>query len=338
LRGYAKRFIATAKSIGYADTCEKFKFSFVTNRPISPKILAAVAKCTDEPSSLTTADKKLLKALSGLPDCVSKDFFRIVELRGDVSDIWDQHAELRAESSHFLPGADHDVPVQLKDLIATRAAEDLERRRSITKADVFKRLGSDEKLLLPAPSFIKLPDTLVERVSFRAALEDLLASDTPKCLVHAGGGLGKSTFAAFTQEYAPSDTKVFLYDCFGNGDYRNPRLSRHKPSVALAQISNELAYSELCYPLVPSAKASKEHYYQAFHYRLDQAIRTHRKKHLNGSIWILVDAADNAQMAAIELGDGRSFAADLILETPPEGVKFVFLCRTERRWYQQLLL
>jgi len=331
LRGYAKRFIAASKSIGYSEACKKFRFAFVSNRPINHKILTAVAKCAEDPVGLTVADKKILKNLSGLPSCVATDFFRIVRLEGDVSDIWDQQAELRAESSHFLPDADHDVPVQLKDLIATRAAEDLEQRRSITKADVFKRLGSDEKQLLPAPSFVKLPDRFIERASFRDALNDLLEADAPKCLVHAGGGLGKSTFAAFIQEQTGSDTQVVLYDCFGNGDYRNPRLSRHKPSIALAQISNELAYTELCYPLVPSAKASKEHYFQAFHYRLDHAVRTHRKKHPTGSIWILIDAADNAQMAAGDFGDGRSFAADLVQEMPPEGVKFVFLCRTERR-------
>ncbi|WP_417839914.1 hypothetical protein [Tritonibacter scottomollicae] len=331
LRGYAKRFIAASKSIGYSEACKKFRFSFVSNRPINHKILGAVAKCVEDPVNLTVADKKILKNLSGLPSCVATDFFRIVTLEGDVSDIWDQQAELCAESSHFLPDADHDVPVQLKDLIATRAAEDLEQRRSITKADIFKRLGSDEKQLLPAPSFVKLPDRLVERTSFRDALSDLLATHASKCVVHAGGGLGKSTFAAFIQEHTGSDIRVVLYDCFGNGDYRNPRLSRHKPSIALVQISNELACSELCYPLVPSTKASKEHYFQAFHYRLDQAIRTHRKKHPKGSIWVLIDAADNAQMAALEFGDGRSFAADLVPEVPPEGVKFVFLCRTERR-------
>lgn len=331
LRGYAKRFIAAAKIIGYSEACTKFRFSFVSNRPINLKLLAAVEKCTDQPENLTAADKKILKNLSGLPSCTMTDFFRMVRLEGNVRDIWDQQAELRAESSHFLPNADHDAPVQLKDLIATRAAEDLEQRRSITKADVFKRLGSDEKQLLPAPSYVKLPDGLVERASFRDALNHLLTTDASKCVVHAGGGLGKSTFAAFIQEHTGSETRVVLYDCFGNGDYRNPRLSRHKPSVALPQISNELAYTELCYPLVPSTKASKEHYFQAFHYRLDQALRTHQKIHPSGSIWILIDAADNAQMAALEFGDGRSFAADLVSEVPPEGVKFVFFCRTERR-------
>jgi hypothetical protein len=46
---------------------------------------------------------------------------------------------------------------------------------------------------------------------------------------------------------------------------------------------------------------------------------------------IVIDAADNAQMAAEEIGEARSFARDLLREIVPDDVRFVFLCRSHRQ-------
>jgi hypothetical protein len=47
----------------------------------------------------------------------------------------------------------------------------------------------------------------------------------------------------------------------------------------------------------------------------------------------VVDAADNAQMAAEEIGEARSFVKDLIRASVPDGVRLVFLCRSHRQHY-----
>jgi hypothetical protein len=46
---------------------------------------------------------------------------------------------------------------------------------------------------------------------------------------------------------------------------------------------------------------------------------------------VVVDAADNAQMAAEEIGEARSFVRDLIRTNVPDGVRLVFLCRSHRQ-------
>ncbi|MEZ5449291.1 MAG: hypothetical protein R3E89_09950, partial [Thiolinea sp.] len=46
-------------------------------------------------------------------------------------------------------------------------------------------------------------------------------------------------------------------------------------------------------------------------------------------IIICIDAADNAEMAAAERGE-HCFAHEIMQETPPQGVKIISLCRTER--------
>jgi len=54
-------------------------------------------------------------------------------------------------------------------------------------------------------------------------------------------------------------------------------------------------------------------------------------EHPNALLCIVIDAADNAQMAAEEIGERRSFVRDLLRETLPEGVRLVALCRSHRQ-------
>ena len=58
---------------------------------------------------------------------------------------------------------------------------------------------------------------------------------------------------------------------------------------------------------------------RAFIYRLSQAIASLRSAHPSALLCIIVDAADNAQMAAEETGESRSFIKDLLREGLPEG-------------------
>ncbi len=70
--------------------------------------------------------------------------------------------------------------------------------------------------------------------------------------------------------------------------------------------------------------------FKSFGQRLTQASGTLRKDNPDASLLIVVDAADNAEMAAADFGD-RSFAQALLHEPLPEGCRLVFLCRSERR-------
>jgi len=60
-----------------------------------------------------------------------------------------------------------------------------------------------------------------------------------------------------------------------------------------------------------------------------------RQAHASAILCIIMDAADNAQMAATEFEGTRSFASDLIREVIPDGIRLVFLTRTHR---QELLM
>ncbi|HRI37750.1 MAG TPA: NACHT domain-containing protein, partial [Nitrospira sp.] len=150
-------------------------------------------------------------------------------------------------------------------------------------------------------------------------------------IVHAESGVGKSVFATRIKLGLPAGSSSVLYDCFGNGQYRCASGYRHRHRDALVQIANELAAQGLCHPLIPTAHAASTDYVRAFMYRLKQCITSLRSKNPLALLCIILDAADNAQMAAEEIGEARAFVRDLIRELLPEGVHLVVLCRTHRQ-------
>ena len=86
----------------------------------------------------------------------------------------------------------------------------------------------------------------------------------------------------------PSHSVAVLYDCFGNGGYRNLTRRRDEHRVGLVQIANELASLKLCHPLIPSPHATPADYMKAFNYRLTQSIEV-----LKGSRpWCKIGAAN----------------------------------------------
>lgn len=152
-------------------------------------------------------------------------------------------------------------------------------------------------------------------------------------IVHAAAGVGKSVFATRIKLGLPTGSSSVLYDCFGNGQYRSASGYRHRHKDALVQIANELAGKGLCHPLIPTPYAEPSAYVRAFLYRLRQSITSLRSKNPQALLCIIIDAAHNAQMAAEEIGEARSFVRDLIREQLPEGVRLVALCRTHRQEY-----
>ncbi len=70
---------------------------------------------------------------------------------------------------------------------------------------------------------------------------------------------------------------------------------------------------------------------RAFLQRLKQSVDVVRLGNHQALICIAIDAADNAEIAAQQAGDARSFVRDLLRVPPPDGVRVVVLCRPERK-------
>src|SRR5699024_7362472 len=142
-------------------------------------------------------------------------------------------------------------------------------------------------------------------------LADRILGTSGSMVVTAEGGVGKSTFARALPDLLTDRADVIIYDCFGNGNYRNPAHPRHRQRDGLVQLATEIAGLGLCFPIVPAGNLDPEEYTKAFVRRLDQTSEMLMQSG-NRQLVIVVDAADNAVIAAEDNADSRAFVRDLL--------------------------
>lgn len=333
LEGFAKRYKALQQQISVEDLQGKLEFWFVSNRPVNADFLEAVHDTAEGAITRHTVDLKKLERFTSLSGTELTAFCKLLRLHGGQEGLWDQQNVLAQDISYYLTDADVDAPIQLKELVNKKALSASADNPSITKIDVLRALKTDESRLFPAPCLIKEIENKVPREQESELLRAIVQASGAPVIVHADGGVGKSVFATRIKLGLSAGSFSVLYDCFGDGQYRSASGYRHRHKDALVQISNELASKGLCHPLIPTPHAEPSAYVKAFFYRLRQSIASLRTKNEQALLCIVIDAADNAQMAAEEIGEARSFVRDLIRESLPEGVRLVFLCRTHRQEY-----
>jgi hypothetical protein len=333
ITGFAKRYRALVTSLGSSALAGRVEFVFVSNRPVATDILEAVEDAVSQaaPRHASVLDK--LESYTRLTGLSFAAFCRALHLQGKQEGYWDQRNILVQEMSGYLPDADADAPVSLKELVTKKALPESAANPRITKIDVLRALKTDETRLLPAPCLIQSQENAIPREQEPSLITEIVTSGARAIIVHAAAGVGKTIFATRIQHGLPDGSLCVLYDCFGNGQYRSVTGYRHRHKDALVQIANELVQLALCYPLIPTPHADASAYVRAFLNRITQSIDSLRSANPNAILCVAIDAADNAQMAAEELGEPRSFARDLLREAMPDGLRLVVLCRTHRIHY-----
>jgi hypothetical protein len=331
LIGFSDRYKSLLKDFPSEDVAKRFSFHFVTNRPVSQAILETIDDAAKDQQSRHPKELQKLERFTGLSGAALSSFCQLLHFDERQEALWDQRNILFQASSGYLPDADVDAPTQLKELVTRKALSESEGNPAITKVDVLRALKTDETRLYPAELLIQLPPDFVPREQEAELVEAIVRAGGNPVIVHAEAGVGKSMLSCRIGPGLPSGSKAILYDCYGNGLYRSGTGYRHRHQDALVQISNELARAGLCHPLIPTANADASDYMKAFRYRLQQAVQILRADAADAILCVIVDAADNAQMAAEDLGQARSFARDLIRLPLPDGVRLVLLCRSHRR-------
>ncbi|RFC31657.1 MAG: NACHT domain-containing protein [Candidatus Nitrotoga sp. SPKER] len=333
LAGFAARYKALQQCLRSEDLNGKLEFWFVSNRPVNVDFLETIYDAAKGTSTRHIGDLKKLERFTSLNGIELTDFCKLLRLEGDQEGLWDLQNVLAHDVSYYLADSDVDAPVQLKELVTKKALSVSADNPVITRIDVLRALKTDESRLFPAPCLIKEIENMVPREQEQELLREIVQASGIPVIVHAAGGVGKSVFATRIKLGLPAGSSSVLYDCFGDGQYRSASGYRHRHRDSLVQIANELASNGLCHPLIPSPHAEPSAYVRAFLYRLKQSIASLRTKNKQALLCIVIDAADNAQMAAEEIGEARSFVRDLIREPLPDGVRLVFLCRTHRQEY-----
>lgn len=323
IEGFSKRF---SQHLGETKATD-FSFTIVTNRPVEESfkqnivLLAAGEHVNDR-------FKETFERYTGLPSTELRQFCKLLNFQDSEGDYNAQKDELRFEIAQLLAGAVDNAQIENVVSLIQDKVTDLQNK-TINREDILKRFHiSSEKDLFPAPPRWEYPENIIEREQNERLIKNILNSSYP-VIVHAPGGVGKSVFCRQLIDSLPSDSIGIAYDCFGAGRYRNRSEPRHRHRDALVQIVNELAVKGLCDPLLVLDRSQESDIMKMFLWRIEATVKALKQTSESAALFILIDAADNAEMAALENND-PCFANELLRENIPGGCKLVFLCRTER--------
>ena len=320
LEGFAKRYIALRKEKRHKNVL----FYIITNRRINSALKDNICKKAKGLKCPEIFDK-YIKNYTSLDKLRLKDFchrLRLVDGCGDYEDLW---FELYVKTDQLLVGQSDTTTVdKLEIMVRDKAMPDSDG--IITKEDVLKCLGYPSvDYLFPAPQMLEKTKNIVERKIYKDLTEKIVRQQ--KTIIHAAGGVGKSIFSEYLKQNVYGEAVV--YDCFGLGTYRNRSKTRHGFKVALTQIVSELASIGLCDFMFVSGGATPDEIMRMFLQRISQASKCIQQRGEEQKLYIVIDAADNAEMAAEEYKE-QCFAHDLLNENLPHGCCLVMLCRTER--------
>lgn len=302
-------------------------FTIITNRKFSDNFKTKLSNVSQK-LVVNQRFKNTLEDYTKLNGNKLSEFCSLITIEDSHGDYLVQKEDLRVEISRLRAGSTNNTQIEL--LIALVRDKVLpDSNRKIVKEEVLGKFGiSSERGLYPAEPFWELPAKIIRREQHTRLINDINSS-THSVIVHAAGGVGKSVFTREFVESLPEGSVGIAYDSFGAGKYRNRSEARHKHRDALVQIANELAAMGLCGPLLVDNLDSEKDITFTFLSRIDTAVKTIKAAYEHATLTILIDAADNAEMAAKQFNES-CFAHELLRELMPLGSKLVFLCRTER--------
>lgn len=323
--GFAARYVQH-KSEGKRNV-KDISFTIITNRKFANSFKKNLLTITKK-GIVDPVFKRTIESYTNLSEEDLELFCSKLYLEDSEGNYTIQKDELRIELTQLIAGSIENAQIEnLVALVQEKVLPDSNGR--INREDVLKRFGiTSENELYPAPAKWDEITNIIERKQ-HSILYNKIANSSYPVIVHAAGGIGKSVFCRQLIESLPEESIGIAYDCFGAGSYRNRSESRHKHRDALVQIVNELASRGLCDPLIVQNTTLDEDIMRKFLLRIDTSVQSLKKVTDTAQLFILIDAADNAEMAAIEYNQS-CFAHELIRENIPTGCKLVMLCRTER--------
>lgn len=325
IEGFAKRH---KQHRGENDSnIAKVTFTILTNRKIATSFKENLSALLNNGK----VDTVFLRTIKNYTKLSSKDlvcFCRRLNLQDSEGNYNVQRDELRLEMARLAAGSIDNTEVNnLVALIQEKVMPDSDG--AISREEVLKRFGlTSERDLYPAPAIWDLAENIIERNQHNLLHEAIVNSQHP-LIIHAAGGVGKSVFCRQLISSLPENHLGIVYDCFGAGSYRNRSETRHSHRVALVQIANELASKGLCNPLLVRDTTLDEDIMRQFLLRIESSVKSLKEVDSSALLFIVVDAADNAEMAAKEYSQS-CFAREILREKIPQDCRLVLLCRTER--------
>jgi len=337
LKGFADRFKTLRQKHGTNLVSSRFRFRFVSNRPIDADILALFNPAPNPQTTPSGSKSKKSKSeqtleklhrACGLDAQDFQEFAPLVDLWGDQKSRYEQTIGLESDIASYSAVMDDSATARMRRMVSARVLSDSKDNNTLRRDNLFAELGVHDRWPLETESPFEPVEQPIPREQEAAIVQAILTANQP-VIIEAEGGVGKSVLAQRLPNLLPEGSETVVFDGFANGGYRSSRDGRHKHERGLLKIANTLAARGLCNVLLRVDGAGPDDYLRAFDRRLRQAALTVKTRSPGAIVLIVLDAADNSVMAALEKQE-HAFAPDLLQEPPPEACRIVALARPYR--------
>jgi hypothetical protein len=317
-----------------------FKIRLISNQDVSTELKKAIETRWSgqlESSGIDQAaidNLKRLKVATGLTETDFQDFLETLDFSecGEHSRFAVREnvvATVAGLIGNDVSSSVRDLQVRVRELMLPERSKEI-----VTEQDILLWFGlSGREGLFPCPPDIRIPEQVVQR-SGAGEVVRLLTLGERFVLVHGVGGCGKTTLMRQIADRLPEGSVTVYFDCFGGGRYAYSDDKRHLPDNAFLHMANELAVA-LCLPLFIPRSSKNPATIKSFLAKLRSAGLALTQLAPQGTLLLIVDAADNAVAAASDADPPeRPFIYDLFeanLPGLPENVRIVTSCRTARR-------
>ena len=276
----------------------------VTNRPVASEVLDAFEfgkEATASPkrkqsrNGTPSDDWAKLQEASGLDARKFQNFCLALSFEGRSSSRFALQEQLIRSISSWM-GDDARTQINsLLQFVRNRMMPE-EAGRPISRESMLAQFGFSElKALFPCPPNIKEIEHPIHREQSQKICDVLRNGQQYVCL-HGEGGCGKTTLLQEVGPLLPPHSLMVVFDCYGGGTYLNSDSYRHRSKDAFPQLSNDLAV-KLAVPLVLTRSEIAD-YPRLFKDRLTRAGEAIRSADANALLVVVVNAADNAVIAA----------------------------------------
>ena len=334
---FAKTYSDYIERYGAQAVSERLDFQLITNQPIYQPLIKAIEAIANG-ASRTGDIKRQADQFIAAADLKGKSLTEFVSKIRFIGHLGSLKATKEDLENLLVDWSSTNDPIararlgDLKNLVREKAGHAGSNQNLITHLDLLAVLKvSDEDDLLPCESRLIDVKTVVEREQISEALERIKTATTP-VLIHAAGGVGKTVFMESLECRLGETSEVVFFDCFGGGVYRSLEDARHQPKQGLVHIANTLAFRGLCDPILPGT-SDQQMLMRTFRRRLEQCVNTMSRVTPGRKLVILIDAIDNAEIAARQRSED-AFPIELLesLDVKSiDGVKVVVSCRSHRK-------
>ena len=315
---------------GRVDVLAKLTIRLVSNQLLDDKLRVALESSQ---SILQIHGVNLIAGLqskAGLRSAEFTDFLRVLDLSGCGEEARSfQRLRLIQELAPSVSASPVAALRNLRDLIEREARPEGKTSRGLTEADIVAALNVSHKDdLFPARSHLKLPENFIKTSDAQKLAGTVVNATDRRVLAHGDAGVGKTTTVQSLITYLPTGSVVVIYDCYGGGNYLVMGDQRHTNNRAFMQLTNELAL-QCGTPFLIKPAREKYDLQRDFRRALDAADKIISAQ--GGILAIVVDAADNAIIAAAAAREDDCFVPALWTIPLPERTRLLMTSRSHRR-------